>query len=411
MIMKINNELLKEISSQYGNAFYLLDTEQFILNYNELLSEFKNIYPKSNIAYSYKTNYIPRLCKLINDLGGYAETVSDMEVELAKTIGVIPTHIAYNGPYKNPKTLSDIVLSGVNVNIDSLEEFELIKNIANKNPDSDIKIGIRCNFDVDDNVLSRFGFDVDGEDFKEVFSMIDNITNLKIDGFHCHFATRDLKTWPQRATKMLKLISDVYSGIPRYICLGGGLYGKMEDSLKRQFFSKIPTYKEYAEAVAPLLKEAYSYLPYDKQPTLFIEPGSALVGDCMKFVSKVVSIKNVRGKNIATLLGSIYNINPTLNKKNPPIKRYAMGKTEKEYLSLDFGGFTCIETDYLYKDYNGSLAVGDYIVFSNVGSYSIVLKPPFILPNFAILELNNQGEYNLVKAKEKFDDLFHTYAL
>jgi len=39
----------------------------------------------------------------------------------------------------------------------------------------------------------------------------------------------------------------------------------------------------------------------------------------MKFACKVESIKNIRGKDIATVLGSIYNINPTLNKKNPPV--------------------------------------------------------------------------------------------
>ena len=409
--MKIDNEILKKISSNYGESFYLLDTEQFIINYNELLDEFKKIYPKSNIAYSYKTNYIPRLCKIINDLGGYAETVSDMEVELAKRIGVIPTRIAYNGPYKNLKTLPDMLLEGVNVNVDSLEEFKIIKDLANQYPEKNIKIGIRCNFDVQDDVLSRFGFDVCGKDFLSIFSEVEKIPNLDIKGFHCHFATRDLKTWPLRAKKMLTIISDIYQEVPDYICLGGGLYGKMEESLKKQFSSKIPSYKEYAEAVAPLVKEAYDCLPYDKQPTLFIEPGSALVGDCMKFASKIISIKNVRGKNIATLLGSIYNINPTLNTKNPPIKCYPMGGVRIEYSSLDFGGFTCIESDYLFKNFTGSLSVGDYVVFSNVGSYSIVLKPPFILPNFAVLELNSHGDYKLIKAQETFDDLFHTYVL
>ena len=141
---------------------------------------------------------------------------------------------------------------------------------------------------------------------------------------------------------------------------------------------------------------------------LLIEPGSALVGDCMHFISKVVSIKVVRGKNIATLLGSIYNINPTLNKKNPPIKVYPMGGEQKEYADLDFGGFTCIESDYLYRHYNGKLAVGDMVAFGNVGSYSVVLKPPFILPNFPIIDISDGG-IEIVKRGETFDDLFRTF--
>ena len=50
----------------------------------------------------------------------------------------------------------------------------------------------------------------------------------------------------------------------------------------------------------------------------------------------------------------------------------------------------------------------DLVVFDNVGSYSVVLKPPFILPNFPILELN-KDEVKVVKRGETFDDLFHTY--
>ena len=129
----------------------------------------------------------------------------------------------------------------------------------------------------------------------------------------------------------------------------------------------------------------------------------------MRFAAKVVNIKNVRGKSIATLLGSIYNINPTLNKKNPPIEIVSMGEEQSSYEDLDFGGFTCIESDYLYRGFEGKLAKGDVVVFGNVGSYSIVLKPPFILPNFPILDISG-SEIEVIKRGECFDDIFHTFA-
>jgi diaminopimelate decarboxylase len=110
------------------------------------------------------------------------------------------------------------------------------------------------------------------------------------------------------------------------------------------------------------------------------------------------------------VLGSIYNINPTLNKKNPPIDIYHKGDNAKQYFNLDFGGYTCIESDYLYKGFNGNLSVGDYVVLGNVGSYSIVLKPPFILPNFAVIDYDDENEnIELIKEPENFEDIFHTY--
>ena len=68
-----------------------------------------------------------------------------------------------------------------------------------------------------------------------------------------------------------------------------------------------------------------------------------------------------------------------------------------------------MENDYLYTDYYGIINQGDFLVFSNVGSYSVVIKPPFILPNFAIIELDTQNKVSLIKRKETIDDVFITY--
>lgn len=399
-------EEIKQLSEKVGDAFYMLDGKQFKDNFIELKSEFSKIYPDFNIAYSYKTNYTPKLCRIVDELGGFAEVVSDMEMEIALRIGVEPKKIIWNGPYKNAKKVEQLLVMGGTVNIDSAYEIDLVADIADRHPNHKLNIGIRCNFDVGDGIVSRFGFDIESEDFKKALSLLETHKNLYLIGLQCHFATRRLETWKPRAEGMLALI-DQLGIVPEHIDLGGGLFGKMADSLKAQFDSEIPTYKQYAEAVAPTFAEHFRNSK--KKPLLLIEPGSALVGDCMKFASRVVNIKEVRGKAIATLLGSIYNINPTLNKKNPPIEVYAMGERQREYKDLDFGGFTCIESDYLYRHYDGKLAKGDMVVFGNAGSYSVVLKPPFILPNFPIIDITD-GQLEIIKRGEGFDDLFHTFA-
>lgn len=401
----MDKEIIKIASQSFGDAFYVLDSEQFKRNYAELKGAFKSIYPNFNIAYSYKTNYTPKLCKIVNELGGYAEVVSDMEAEIALRLNVSSDRIIWNGPYKNFKSAEKLLELGVTLNLDCAVETEFIKNLAAKNPDKTYNLGIRCNFDIGDEVVSRFGFDVESADFKNALALFKKYPNLNFTGLQCHFATRRLETWKPRAVKMLDLI-DKLKLKPKRIDLGGGLFGKMEDSLKAQFDGYIPSYSEYAKEAATIFAERYK--DESVKPELIIEPGSALVGDCMKFVSKVVNIKEVRGKNIATLLGSIYNINPTLNKKNPPIEIIDMGGEQKDYLDLDFGGFTCIESDYVYRHFNGKLAVGDFAVFGNAGSYSVVLKPPFILPNFPIIEMTDKG-IEVIKRGETFDDLFKTF--
>lgn len=401
--MNINANVIGRLRKEYGDAYYLLDSKQFVNNFIELRDTFCKIYPNFNIAYSYKTNYTPKFCKIVNELGGYAEVVSEMELELALRIGVEPKRIIWNGPIKNPQKLEEFLVVGGTDNIDSVEELEVVKVIAGKHLDKVMNLGIRCNYDVNDGVVSRFGFDVDSEDFKKVLDFVTTTKNVHFINFQCHFAKRQIEYWTARAKGMIELI-DRLGIIPERIDIGGGLFGKMADSLKIQFKNVIPDYQAYAEATATVFADYFA--DKDVKPELLIEPGSAVVGDCMKFVGTVKTIKNVRSKWIATVFGSQKNISMT--GINPPIEVISMGGEQKEYKDLDMVGFTCIEGDVLYRNYNGKLAHEDAIVISNCGSYSLVMKPPFILPNFPVLDIC--GEHTeVIKGGEVFDDLFHTF--
>lgn len=225
--------------------------------------------------------------------------------------------------------------------------------------------------------------------------------NVKFINLQCHFAKRQIEYWPARAKGMIELVERI-GVVPERLDLGGALFGKMEDSLKEQFSSEIPTYTDYAKVAATAFAEKFG----EDGPELIIEPGSALVGDCMKFVGTVKTIKCVRGKYIASVLGSQKNI--SMIGVNPPIQIIAAGKEQKDYKNIDLVGFTCIEGDVLYKDYSGRLAVGDSVVISNCGSYSVVMKPPFILPNFPVIDICGD-KVEVIKRAETFDDIFHTF--
>ncbi len=401
--MIVNKNVIGNLRKVYGDAFYLLDSEQFVKNFNEIKDAFAKIYPKFNVAYSYKTNYTPKFCKLIKQLGGYAEVVSEMELEIAKRVGCKSSQIIWNGPIKNVPLMEEFLLFGGTVNIDSKEELEEIKLLSLRHKENVLNVGIRCNYDVNDGVISRFGFDINGNDFQDAIDFVTTTNNVRLINFQCHFAKRQLDYWPARAKGMIDLI-DRLGIIPERIDIGGGLYGKMAPSLKAQFTTQIPTYQEYAESVAHIFADYFA--DKEKKPELLIEPGSAIVGDCMRFVGTVKTIKDIRGKKFATILGSQKNI--SMSGVNPPMEVISMGEPQEDYHDLDFVGYTCIEGDVIYHNYSGKLAHEDAVVISNCGSYSLVMKPPFILPNFPVLDICS-GEVEVVKRGESFDDLFQTF--
>lgn len=407
--MNLDINILRLLSEQYGNAFYLLDIKKLASSYNELQDAFSCRYHQTCLAYSYKTNYIPIVCKEINHLGGYAEVVSEMEYALAKRIGVIPERVIFNGPLKSYAAVEELLLSGGQVNIDSKHEMQMIEQICASHPDSMLRVGIRCNYDVSDGVVSRFGIDTNLPEFEKALHYIRHQKCMKLSGLHCHFAARSREVWQNKVFGMLRLLQRFDIKDLESVDFGGGLYGKMANSLKMQFQTDIPDFYDYAEIIAVPFAEFFRNQTHS--PKLIIEPGSALVGDAMQFVSRVVSIKNVRNHSIATLEGSMYNINPTLSRKNLPVTVYHSEMVSSQFYSdIDFGGYTCIESDYLYRGYTGALAEGDFVVFDNAGSYSVVLKPPFIHPNYPILCVDEEPRnVRLIKRAETLDDIFSTY--
>lgn len=398
-------QTIEQAAKQGGKAFYLLDSRQFHDNFIALQAAFRHHYANFQIAYSYKTNYIPQLCRIVNENGGYAEVVSEMELELALRIGVAPDRILWNGPIKNMERAKAFLLSGGTVNADSLAELIAVKAMADAHRVDKFHVGIRCNFPVSDGVISRFGIDAESAEFEQALAIFKETDNMELINLQCHFAKRDIAYWPSRAKGMLSLVdraAAVLGYLPKRVDIGGGLYGRMAESLKAQFAGPIPTYADYAQAAAA---EFAKHFP-NGGPELVIEPGSALVGDCMHLAGRVESIKTVQGKVFATVFASQKNISMT--GVNPPLTVVPFGKERNSYENVDLVGYTCIENDVLYHGYSGELAVGDYVVFSNCGSYSVVMKPPFILPNFPIFEIDG-AQLREIKRGENFEDIFCTY--
>ena len=410
--MPLNSEILENMSESFGDAFYLLDSSKFSNNFEEFLSEFTATYPKTKIGYSYKTNYTPKLCKLVNEKGGYAEVVSEMEYDLAVKIGVDPKMIIVNGPYKTKIALEKYVLGESIVNLDSYEEVKFLKEIARSHSSRHLKVGFRCNFEINDSLISRFGFDVESDSFMRMFAQMSDIGNITIEGIHCHFSNRDLPSYDYRADEILKLAHKLFTVPPKYIDIGGGFFGKMRESLKAQFRTPTVEYGAYASLIATKFKIAYQDFSVDEKPMLLLEPGSAIVADTMHFVSKVIDVKEVRGKNIATSSGSKFNMGLLTSNINMPMDVYSNNSAQPQYEEIDIVGFTCIENDCLYKGFSGRIGVGDYLVFSNVGSYSIVFKPQFIMPNVPVIEYRETiGDYEVIKRQETMEDVFSTFII
>ena len=416
MNCKLEEKIVIDLVDKYGSPLYVFHVDDFIQRYSDLLGKMQASYSKYNIAYSYKTNYTPKICELVKRLGGLAEVVSDMEYSLAKKIGYTDDKIIFNGPLKGD-VLETYLKSGGKANVDNLDELNRIIKYSYDYPDVLFNIAFRVNIDIGQGFVSRFGLDAyediskDKEsELNKAFEMVNGIDNIKVVGLHCHIGkSRSLEAWSNRVKVMFALIDRYFDEIPEFIDFGSGMNSVMEASLAKQFDSEIPSFSEYANILCKAVEDRYSSIPYDKKPWLYTEPGTTLISGCMSFISTVKSIKRVKNCDFVTFDCSGGNMGDICKMKNLPISIYHNGFDLRKLTDAMFAGYTCLENDYIYRGYTGELAVGDFVQFRNVGSYSNVFKPPFIMPNCSMVQIDDDGNSEIIKDQESFDDIFGTY--
>ncbi len=405
--MDYNPSQTGDLLAQYGSPLYCFCPEEFAANYREFVSCFQAEYEHYRLAYSFKTNYTPAVCQLVKQLGGYAEVVSDMELELAKKLGYKAPNIIYNGPGKGA-LVRELLLDGGMVNADGLDELQAICDFAKAHPETRFEIGLRVNIQVGQPFLSRFGIDADSAELDKAMALIAQTENLTLAGLHCHVSqARALESWKQRTQAMLSLADRLFDGPPKYLDFGSGMYGKMAESFAAQF-SNVPSYQDYARVTARMVAEHYR--DCSEKPLLFTEPGTTVINKYVDFLTRIIAIKTIQGKTFVVTDGSAHNLGEVCKLKKLPVTVIPGG--QEEALSLenaDIVGYTCLEHDVMYPGFSGNAAVGDYLVFGNVGGYSNVSKPPFIHPNCAMISLEETGESRLIKRPETAEDIFRTY--
>ncbi|MGH8676720.1 MAG: hypothetical protein ACREVG_20720 [Burkholderiales bacterium] len=407
------HDVLRSLALEHGASFFLFDPERFVRDFESLRRAFRDRYPGTQLAYSYKTNYLPALCKLANGLGGYAEVVSAMEYRLARAIGVPAPRIVFNGPHKPGADLRKALLEGAMVNLDSAAEIEVLRALAAEYAGRRIAYGLRCNFDAGDGVVSRFGFDARDRAFFDLVAELRRTGNCVLEGLHCHYvtATKSAQSYASIAARMLELSDKVFGSTPpRYLNVGGGFFSPMPEELQAQFGGRVPTFDEYAEAIAGRFRARY---PGERGPELILEPGISVAAACMRFCTPVVALKRVAGRTFAVVAGSVYDVKPTKHAKNLPLEVVPRDeRSGEEVEDCDIVGHTCMEDDTLYAGFSGRLAVGDYLTFSNVGGYSLVLKPPFIVPAAAVLGWSESGKgVEVLRRAERYEEVFATFVM
>ena len=407
---QISFELLKWLDGKYGSPFYIMSPEQYKKNINDFLTAFKRRYEKVIAGYSFKTNYVPALCKIAKDEGCVAEVVSDMEYALAEKIGF--DKIIFNGPIKRSPILYHALDGGALVNLDSEYEVDFVCNYKRKNPNADVRVGMRININLTDENgnstiqcglrFGRFGFPdtIIGANIEKLRSV-----GVRIIGLHGHTSTSDRAVLNYKIiTQQMLAICEKYQLIDlEYFDIGGGYFGAAPEGMD---LTGRPKYEDYADCVLCETMNNKWFMSY--KPYIVIEPGSSVVSNVFNYYTKVYQNKRVGKVNFVMVDGSVFDVKPTMHANNLPHDVFRANDAEGKY-TCDVVGSTCMEKDVMLKDVLlPKLESGDFLQFRGVGAYTICLTPTFInyLPPI-LMEKN--GEYTEVRRRQNINDIIQIY--
>lgn len=358
--------------------YFLIDRESLDSGLQKLKDALYNAWPNYVIGYSYKTNALPWVINYFRENGCYAEVVSDDEYALAESIGVVRKKIIYNGIAKSKDSFLEAVQNHAIVNIDSEYEIDWLDElISHDNLRSEkYKVGIRVNFDLESKCPGqtqcgedgeRFGFCYENGELKKAIDRIES-KGVRVTGLHLHKSSKTRMPDIYKAIAETAVeISQKYSLNLSYVDIGGGFFGGLKTK---------PQFPEYFDMVAGILGSHFN----PKSTTLIVEPGMALVGAPIDFITTVVDVKRTNRNIFVVTDGGRTQIDPLMTKTSYYYEVIKSENEERKRVTRQIiSGFTCMEHDRLFDIKDGEeLLPGDRIVYHKVGAYTMCLSPLFI---------------------------------
>ena len=288
--------------------YYVIDQKSLDDNFEKLERALKKHWSNFIIGYSYKTNALPWIIRHFDRLGCYAEVVSEEEYRLAKLVGVKKGNLIYNGPIKTKETFLEAIRDGCIVNIDSEREIDWLDELPRKNR----VIGIRVNFDIErmcpgqsqcPEEGGRFGFCYENGEFSKAVTMLQE-KGARVSGLHLHTSSKSRGLDIYRAIAMVACdIQKEFRLDLDYVDVGGGFFGGLPTK---------PQFDEYMALMADILSSQF-----DKGRTsLIIEPGMAVIGAPVRYVTTVIDVKDTQYNRFVVTDGSRTSIDPLMSKSS-----------------------------------------------------------------------------------------------
>lgn len=416
--LQVQGIAVTDLLERHGGPLHVVDGSALRRNAERFLHPGEDGRPRVEAYYSYKSNPVPGVLQMLDQLGVGAEVTSHYELWLALQLGVEPGHIIFNGPGKSDEGLRLAVERGIQViNINQREEVERIAVIARelgRRP----RVGIR----VSTSGTWQGQFATPADQALDVFRAARTTGVLDVIGLHQHIGGHvgSVERMARPVDEVLDFVEMVEAdGFElEIINLGGGLavpttYNFTERDHKHNVhYGKafpVPspdeglTIEDFVTVAHERVTERYARRGRPA-PRLMLEPGRGMTANTQFLATRVLTERSTPERDFLFLDAGI-NVLPGLVSEFHQIfvADRAPGLSDDHQYRLV--GPTCAPWDTLLHSWYGpELHTGDALVVMDTGAYFVPMATTFSFAEPGVL-LVDEGREVMLRRGERFSDI------
>lgn len=360
------------IAERVGTPFYLYSAGAMEAAYRRFTGALEGL--DAQVFYAMKANTNQAVIRTFAELGAGADVVSEGELRRALAAGVPPEKIVFAGVGKTEREMTLALEAGIlQFNAESWPELERLDAVA-RALGKVAPVAIRINPNVDAKTHSKIAtgrkadkFGIDLDHAREIYQAAMALPGLRLEGLAVHIGSQltDVEPFREAFTRTAAFYRELQqAGVPlTRLDLGGGLgvgyQGEAPD----------------IEAYAAIVREATAGLDAE----LAFEPGRYLVAAAGLFVTRVVYVKEERGRRFVIVDGAMNDlIRPTLYEAYHEVLTGREPAPDWRYEAADLVGPVCESGDYFARDRAlPPVQAGDLLALSHAGAYGAVMSSSY----------------------------------
>ncbi len=421
----INNKDLAVLVKQFGTPMYVIDEQVLHKKVKELLEAYKKFKGSARVAYSIKANFNPSVVKAFMKDNILFDATSTGELYFYNKCKGNPDNIVYTSvteeleEYEHAlkNDIKKIVVSSFNGLINLLEAAKALNvkplTMVRINPEVGVKAEIRASYR-----HGKFGVPFNGNKVDSATHLIKEILSsdiLTFEGFHFHLGSQitDFSCFTNALEKLDSFMTKMKKENPKFkvntIDIGGGtpvFYGE-----------SVPTPGEVASSFIGKLNQMYDT---HGNFSVIIESGRYLTAEACMLVSKIINMKEyANDKFVIVDAGYHLLLDSALLKQEYPQEVVITDSKQSDNNNLNvntinnnrvhLAGRLCDTYDVfpiskVSQLHNAEL--NKYVLFYNVGAYSIVFNMPFHCQTKPSIVMKSNGHYTLVRKATTIEHLF-----